>query len=135
MPLRRRTPHVTRPAPAVRSPPADQPPPKSDPEYRPNAWSLAWILPVRRTATEQSFLVGEHAADLDAAVVDAEDTQLVGMCAAPHLDDGHHSLQPALDLDVTLHDDRVGEKCRAVRAEAQVAVTVLQFRRHENGYT
>mgnify|MGYP003289619121 CR=1 FL=1 len=43
--------------------------------------------------------------------------------------DGHDTAQPAFDLDVALHDDGVGQKCRAVRAEAQIGVAVFEFRR------
>jgi hypothetical protein len=30
---------------------------------------------------------------------------------------GHDALQLTLERDIPLHDDRVGEKCRAVRAK------------------
>ena len=42
------------------------------------------------------------------------------------------ALQSAVKFDVTLHDDCIGQKGRAVRTEAQIGVTVFQFRRHQD---
>ena len=56
------------------------------------------------------------------------------MGAGPHLDDRRHAAQAAFDLDVTLHDDGVGQKGRAVGAEAQVGVAVFQFGGHQHGH-
>ena len=85
-----------------------------------------------RPPAEQAFLVGQHLAHADAVVADAVQAQLVGMRARAHLDHGHHALQPAVDLDVALHDDRVGQEGRAVGAEAQVGVAVFQLGGHQH---
>ena len=85
-----------------------------------------------RPAPQQALLVGQHLADVDAVGVDAELAQLVGMRAAAHLDHRHHPQQLALNLDVALHDDRVGHEGGAVRRKAQVGVAVFQLRGHQH---
>ena len=54
------------------------------------------------------------------------------MSAPAHFHDAHDALQPALERDIPLHDDGIGEKGRAVRAEAQVRIAVLHLRRHHH---
>ena len=85
-----------------------------------------------RAPAEQAFLLGQHLAHADAVVADAVQAQLVGMVTRADLDHGHHPQQPAVDLDVALHDDRVREKRRTVGAEAQVGVAVLQLGGHQH---
>jgi hypothetical protein len=53
--------------------------------------------------------------------------------APTHFHHAHDALQLPPEGDIPLHDDRVGKKCRAVRAEAEIRVTVLDFRRHHQG--
>src|SRR5690606_9631768 len=66
-------------------------------------------MAARRSAAQQTFVIGEQLADMDPVVVDGEQPQLVGVRASANLDHRHYALQPAVDLDVTLHDDGVGE--------------------------
>jgi len=44
-------------------------------------------------------MASEHVADVDAVCVDAEPAKFVRTGTRPHLDDGHHAAQPAVDLD------------------------------------
>ncbi len=86
----------------------------------------------RRPPAEDSLVVEHRVADDDTVIGDLELPDLVAVGAGAHFDDRHDALQAALDLDVTLDDDRVGEKRRPVGAEAQIGIAVFEFRRHQH---
>src|SRR5690606_19901768 len=63
-----------------------------------------------RAAAEQPLVAHQSVSDLDAIGIDVEQPQLVRMAALAHLHHSQYPLQLAFDLDVALHDDRIGQK-------------------------
>src|SRR6185503_18071712 len=73
-----------------------------------------------RAATQQPIVPTERLPQDDALLADLEGSKVFTVGAPAHFHDGDDPLQLTLQFDIALHDDRIGQKSRAVRAEAQI---------------
>src|ERR1700682_5428003 len=78
------------------------------------------VLDQLGAARQQALVPTERLAHDDPVLRDLERPQIFAVSAPTHFHDGHDALQLTLQFDIPLHDDRVGQKCRAVRTEAQI---------------
>ena len=85
------------------------------------------------TAREQSPVSAECITEYDALFGDFERAKVLAVRAPAHLHHAYEPLQLTVQLDIALHDDGIGQKGRAVRAEAQVHIAVLNLRGHHEG--
>ena len=79
---------------------------------------------------KQTLVTVKHTADSESVRCDIVRSKFFAVPAASNLDDTYHSLQSSIQLDVTLHDDRIGQERHAMRAQAKIDKAILYFRRH-----
>ena len=74
-----------------------------------------------RAPREESLIVPDPFTDDDAVGGDLEQAEVLLVGTRADFDDRHHALELAVELDISLQDDRVGQKRRPVRTEPEIA--------------
>src|SRR4029453_16108194 len=81
---------------------------------------------------EESLIVPDPFTDDNAVRADLEQAQVLAVGTRPDFYNRHYTLQLAVELEIALQDNRVGQKRRPVRTEPEIRVAVFQFGRQHH---